>query len=137
MGGVVSVVANRNAWLLLGVLVIGAFGAVSCERLFAKKISKIVGQLDAYEGRTVTVMGTVEERIDVPAIKCYVLNDGTGSIGVVTKGRLPLVGQTVLAKGRVQRSFAIGARKLTVVIEQPKPAPTAVRTPAARRRGPG
>lgn len=133
----VSEVAKRNARVLLGVLVLGALGAASCERLFAKKISKIVGQLDAYEGRTVTVMGTVQERIDVPAIKCYVLNDGTGSIGVVTKGRLPLVGQTVLAKGRVQRSFAIGARKLTVVIEQPKPAPPARRNPSSPRRGPG
>ena len=93
--------------------------------------------LKAYDGRTVTVIGTVQERIDVPSIKCYVLNDGTGSIGVVTKGRLPLVGQKVLAKGRVQRSFTIGARKLAVVLEQPKPTPTVPRNPGAPRRGPG
>lgn len=130
-------VPNGNTRVLVVMLALGALVAGSCERLSAKKIGTIVGQLDTYDGRTITVIGTVQERIDVPAIKCFILNDGTGSIGVVTRGRLPLVGQKVLAKGRVQRSFTIGARKLTVVIEQPKPAPTAPRNHGAGRRGPG
>jgi hypothetical protein len=133
----VADVPSRSTRVLVVMLALGALVAGSCERLSAKKIGTIVGQLDTYDGRTITVIGTVEERIDVPAVKCFILNDGTGSIGVVTRGRLPLVGQKVLAKGRVQRSFTIGARKLTVVIEQPKPTPTAPRNQGGGRRGPG
>jgi hypothetical protein len=130
-------IPNRTARAVAVALVLATLAMSSCARLSAKKIGTILAQLDAYDGKTVTVIGTVQERIDVPAVKCYVLNDGTGSIGVVTKGRLPLIGKKVLAEGRVQRSFTIGARKLTVVIENPKPTPT---TPAGRtdgRRGPG
>ena len=126
--------ANRGTWVLLAAL---AVGAAACERLSARKIGKVVGELDAWDGRTVTVMGTVQERIDVPSIKCYILNDGSGSIGVVTKGRLPLVGQKLLAKGRVQRSFSIGARKLTVIIEQPEARPRSQTNPPSGKRGPG
>jgi len=133
----VTDVPNGKTRVLVVMLALGALAAGSCDRLSAKKIGTIVGQLDTYDGRTITVIGTVQERIDVPAVKCFILNDGTGSIGVVTKGQLPLVGQKVLAKGRVQRSFTIGARKLTVVIEQPKPAPTTQRNQGAGRRGPG
>jgi hypothetical protein len=128
---------TRNTRILVVVLALGALASVSCERLSAKKIGTVVGKLDVYDGRTVTVIGTVQERIDVPSVKCYILNDGTGSIGVVTKGRLPLVGQKVLAKGRVQRSFTIGARKLTVVVEQVAPTATPPRSRAAGRRRPG
>ncbi len=126
--------ANRRVWVLLAAL---AVGAAACERLSAKKIGKVVGELDAWDGRTVTVMGTVQERIDVPSIKCYILTDGSGSIGVVTRGRLPQVGQKLLAKGRVQRSFSIGSRKLTVIIENPEARPPSRSNPAAGRRGPG
>jgi hypothetical protein len=116
---------------------LASLAAAGCERLAAKKVGTIIGEIGSYEGRTVTVIGNVQERIDVPSIKCFVLNDGTGSIGVVTKGRLPLVGQKVLAKGRVQTGFVIGSRKLTVVIEAPKPTPTVPRNPGQRSSGPG
>jgi hypothetical protein len=128
-------ILNRTAGVVAVALVLAALAMSSCARLSAKKIGTILAQLDTYDGKTVTVIGTVQERIDVPSVKCYVLNDGTGSIGVVTRGRLPLVGKKVLAKGRVQRSFTIGARKLTVVIEDATPTPTPNRTRG--RRGPG
>ncbi len=130
-------VSERRARVFIAALLIGALAAASCDRLSARKIGKIVGELDEYDGHTVTVIGTVKERIDVPSIKCYVLNDGTGSIGVVTKGRLPLVGQKVLAKGRVQRSFTIGVRKLAVIIELPRPTPTPPQNPGAGGPRPG
>ncbi|MCJ7442649.1 MAG: hypothetical protein MUO25_13885 [Thermoanaerobaculaceae bacterium] len=133
----VTVALTRSARLGLVALVIGALTAVSCERLVATKIAKIAAEPGKYEGKDVTVFGTVKERIDVPSIKCYVLSDGKASIGVVTQGRLPLVGEKARGQGRVSRSFAIGVRKLLVIIETPKPRPTLPRNPAVPGNGPG
>lgn len=118
-------------------LALGALTLLSCERLGATKIAKIAADPGTYQGKDVTVIGTVKERIDVPSVRCYILSDGNGSIGVVTKGKLPLVGAKVRAKGRVNQSFAIGARKLVVIIETPKAGPTPPRNPVVPRGGPG
>ncbi len=99
-------------------------GAAACYRLTATKIGEIVKDPAAYDGKTVTVYGTVKERIDLPQLACYVLDDGSGQIAVVTTGPLPLVGETRHTRGRVQASFAIGRRKIVGVIEPPRPKPT-------------
>lgn len=125
---------TRPSVVLLAVLVLTV---VSCERLMGTKIAKIAADPGSYQGRDVTVTGTVKERIDVPSVKCYILSDGNGSIGVVTKGNLPVLGAKVRAKGRVEQSFAIGARKLLVIIETPKLRPTPPRNPVVPGGGPG
>jgi hypothetical protein len=101
-------------------LVLGVLTVISCDLLTPTRIAKIAAEPNRYQGKNVTIIGTVKERIDVPSIKCYILSDGKGSIGVITKGNLPLVGDKVRAKGRVEQSFAIGIRKLVVIIETPK-----------------
>jgi hypothetical protein len=118
-------------------LAFGALTLLSCERLVGTKIAKIGADPGTYQGKDVTVIGTVKERIDVPSVRCYILSDGNGSIGVVTKGKLPLVGAKVRAKGRVNQSFAIGPRKLLVIIETPKAGPTPPRNPVVPGGGPG
>jgi hypothetical protein len=125
-------------WARFGaaVLVCGAVTLASCDRLMATRIGKIAARPAEYQGKDVTVFGTVSERIDVPSLKCYVVTDGKDSIGVVTKGRLPLVGDKVHARGRVQESFAIGSRKLLVIIEAAKPTPTRPPNPTAPLGGP-
>jgi hypothetical protein len=110
--------------------------AVCCERLVGTKIAKIAADPSSYQGQVVTVAGTVTERIDVPSVRCYVVSDGKSSIGVVTKGNLPVPGAKVRAKGRVEQSFAIGARKLLVIIETPKSRPTPPRNPVVPGGGP-
>ena len=130
-------VLTRYTRLRLVLLAVGALTVASCERLVATKITKIAAEPGTYQGKEVTVIGTVKERIDVPAVKCYILSDGNGSIGVVTKGKLPLVGAKVRAKGRVNQSFAIGVRKLLVIIETPKAVPTPPRNPVVPGGGPG
>lgn len=132
----VRVALTRSAGLKLVALIIGALSAASCERLLATKIARIAAEPATYEGKDVTVFGTVKERIDVPSVKCYILSDGKGSIGVVTKGKLPLVGAKMRAQGRVQRSVAIGIRKLVVIIETPKPTPTPPSKSELPRGGP-
>jgi hypothetical protein len=125
-------------WARLGaaVLVFGAVTLASCDRLMATRIGKIAARPAEYQGKDVTILGTVTERIDIPSLKCYVVSDGKASIGVVTKGKLPLVGDKVSAKGRVQESFAIGSRKLLVIIEPAKPTPPRPKNPTVPKGGP-
>lgn len=130
------VALTRSAGLKLVALIMGVLSAASCERLLATKIARIAAEPATYEGKDVTVFGTVKERIDVPSVKCYVLSDGKASIGVVTQGKLPLVGQKARGKGRVRQSFAIGARKLVVIIETPKSTPTPPSKSELPRGGP-
>ena len=124
---------TRAGLVLLALL---AVTAASCDRLMGTKISTIVADPGRYEGQDVTVTGTVTERIDVPSVRCYVLSDGNRSIGVVTKGDLPVPGAKVKARGRVQQAFAIGVRKLLVIIEAPKSRPTPPRNPVVPGGGP-
>ena len=127
-------VQSRRTRVLVVLLVIGAgFGAASCHRLLSTRIATIENNLVQYDGKPVTVYGKVKERIDLPTVKCYVVDDGTGTIGVVTVEALPHLGDTVLAKGKVNASFKIGKRPLIAVIE-PEPAPTP--RPKAPPKGP-
>lgn len=121
----------------LGMVALALLAVASCDRLMATRISKIAAQPAEYQGKDVTIYGTVSERIDIPSLKCYVLSDGDASIGVVTRGRLPLVGEKAHAKGRFQPSFAIGARKLLVIIEAAGPMPTRPAGAGIPAGGPG
>jgi len=125
-------------WMRLGVavLVFGAMTLASCDWLTATRIGKIAARPAEYQGKDVTILGTVTERIDIPSLKCYVVSNGKASIGVVTNGKLPFVGDKVRAKGRVQESFAIGSRKLLVIIEPAKPTPTRPKNPTVPKGGP-
>jgi len=106
----------------MAVLGIGLLAA-SCGQVLPPKAGTIAEHPERFNGQTVKVSGKVKERIDMPLYRCFVVDDGTGLIGVVTKRPLPFMGATVHTEGRVDTSFKIGRRPLTVVIE-PDPPPT-------------
>ncbi len=114
--------------LVAALAVCAGLCASSCYRLLATRVSKIEGNLVKYEGTVVMVYGKVKERIDVPGLKCYVVDDGSGSIGVVTRGTLPRVGDVVHPKGTVKSGFKIGRRALIVLLQS---APSAAPAPKA------
>ena len=124
-----DVLVRGTRGLVLLLISAAVIGSAACYRFTATKVSSIDGKSGEYEGKTVTVYGTVKERIDLPHLQCYILDDGTGTIAVATTGPLPRVGEKVHTRGRVQTAFAIGRRRFTAVIEAPRPAPTAVRQP--------
>ncbi len=112
--------------LLAAALAAGAgLGLSSCYRLFSTKVAKIENNLVKYEGKVVMVYGKVKERFDLPGLKCFVVDDGSGAIGVVTQKALPRVGDTVHPKGAVRSGFKLGKRTLLVLLEAaPPPQPT-------------
>jgi hypothetical protein len=71
-----------------------------------------------YDGKIVTVSGTVTDATNILVLKFYRVDDGTGQIAVVTKRAVPLRGTKVEATGTVRQAFAIGDESLTVLVEQ-------------------
>ncbi len=122
---------KRGTPALVVAIAVGAVLAASCSRIFSSNAGSITKNPADFNGTTVTVSGKVTERYDLPGLKCYVLDDGTGTIGVVTQGALPQIGDKVRAHGRVDASFKLGKRALVAVIEPGQP-PTPKPKPAGK-----
>ncbi len=98
------------------VLLIAALTLASCG-LFATRIGSIVGDSRAYDGRTVTIAGEVKESANLLVVRTYVVDDGTGSLTVITGRAVPRAGAHVRVTGVVHQAFALGDESLVVLKE--------------------
>ncbi len=89
-----------------------AFLLSGCDQLRSQNstIGEISRSPAAFEGREVSVRGTVVEQWKIPLIEVrgYLLRDATGDLPVMTLNTLPGTGEEVVVKGRVE-SMAIVA----------------------------
>jgi 3D (Asp-Asp-Asp) domain-containing protein len=90
--------------------------AVACA--LRTEIRQILADPRAYEGKTVTVDGEVTNTFSLVFIKYFELNDGTGTLGVVSDKPLPAKGQRLKVTGEVREAFSLGDRNVTVLIEK-------------------
>lgn len=97
--------------LLLAVL------AASCG-LFPTSVEAIRRNPRGYDGKTVTVSGEVKEATSLVVAKFFVIDDGTGSITVVTDRPLPKVGTHARVRGVVHEEFSIGDKHFLVLEER-------------------
>jgi len=95
----------------------------SCDWLFPPGAGTMAKHPERFNGQTITVTGTVKERINLQQVNCYMVDDGSGLIGVVTKGPMPSMGAKVTVQGRVDTSFKLGKRSIIAIIA-PDPPPT-------------
>ncbi len=99
-------------------LLVTLFYLTSCsEGLFSTPIGKIQANPRDYDGKPVTVKGTVTESANLLLLKFFVVKDATGEIHVVTERIIPNKGETVTVKGKVQEAFALGDQRLIVIVE--------------------
>lgn len=85
------------------------------------KIGDILSKTEQYDGKEVSINGDVIEVLSVPFVSqgAYKLDDGTGSIWIVTSSGTPGKGKTVSVKGSVRTAFKLGITNLgTIVFEQ-------------------
>jgi hypothetical protein len=92
--------------------------AVSCSRLFPTDIKRILDDPRAYDGKAVTISGTVGVSANLLVLRYYSVRDRTGEIVVVTERAVPRQGTEVRVTGRVRQAFAIGDRSVVVVYEE-------------------
>jgi hypothetical protein len=109
--------------LLIGVVVVLLIGAVL--GFFAWKqsqeepvsIAEVLGDLRKYDGLSVTLKGRVAAPTNLFGIKYFELDDGTGSVKVVTERGLPAEGSEITVSGIVKQAMQVGDMELTVILE--------------------
>jgi len=89
----------------------------SIEYSLTTTISKIIADPRNYEGEKVSVHGTVESSFNL-GVKYYVLNDGTGTIYVITERAVPKVGEVVKATGIFNQRLKIGDLQVETITEK-------------------
>ena len=86
--------------------------------LTTTSISKILADSRNYEGKEVSVHGTVESAINLGFVAYYVLNDGTGTVYVITEKAVPKVGEVVKVKGIFNQRVKIGNLQVDTITEK-------------------
>ncbi len=88
--------------------------------LLGDKIGDILKKPEEYSGKTVNIKGEVTEVLSIPFIAqgAYKVDDGSGSIWVITTSGTPAKGKEVSVKGTVRTTYTIGNIKGTVVLEE-------------------
>ena len=104
-------ISGMALWLLLAL--------TACDTLFPLPIAKIVQNPRAYEGKEVTVSGTVAETFSLVVLRYFVIKDDTGEITVVTERSLPKKGEQLKVTGKVEEAFSLGDKQLIVIKEDP------------------
>ncbi len=81
-------------------------------------IGDISNNIEKYDGKEVNIKGEVTEELSIPLVSqgAYKIDDGTGSIWVVTIKGTPSKGKEVSVTGRVNSAFKIGTVSLGIVV---------------------
>jgi ABC-type glycerol-3-phosphate transport system substrate-binding protein len=80
----------------------------------------IRGSPASFEGKEVTVKGTVREVTKLPIVelKSYVLADSTGEIKVTTKSAPPAKGEKLIVRGVVSSTAIVGSHSFGVHLSE-------------------
>ena len=101
--------------VLSAVLLLGLLLTAGCR---ATKISDILDNFSQYEGKRVTIVGTVGDTIwlGIAERGAFQVGDGSGTIWVVTSRPPPQTGDDVTVTGTAQAAFTLGETSLGEVI---------------------
>ena len=102
--------------LLPGALVGG------CRGQKLDKISRVLAVPGDFENRDATIAGRVVRVFDptqgLLGLAAYQIDDGSGTIWVISRNGAPSVGREVGLKGRVRRDFRLGTELLGAVLNE-------------------
>jgi len=104
--------------IVLSIFILLAFTTIGCSR--ATSIGEILANTSQYEGKDLTIKGTVGETAWFALVEkgAYQLGDGSGTIWVITSQPPPQKGQSISTKGKVQSAFSIAGQSYgTVLVE--------------------
>lgn len=100
---------------LVALLIVGS----ACSGLFTTPVGDILQHPRDYDGKIVTVAGTARGVTSIGPLRSFLLDDGTGTIRVLTERAVPREGEQVKVHGTVQQSFAFFGESLIVIREDP------------------
>jgi hypothetical protein len=116
---------GSNPALVIGLIVIGvaalALGGYAIMRAGGLEkptpIAEITANIRDWDGKAVTIEGTVSDPLNIVVAKMYRLSDDTGEMLVVTEKGLPAAGESVRVDGYVKQAFKVGTIEQTIVFE--------------------
>jgi hypothetical protein len=82
------------------------------------RIGRILDEPTHYRNRTVRVDGRVDGSFGALATGVYRVNDGTGTIYVLSNSGVPRSGTSVTVKGRVQSGITVGSHSYGTAIRE-------------------
>ena len=89
-----------------------------------KPIRDLLNDPARYDGQTVRIAGEVKEAAGVLGYGAYQVDDGTGTLTVVTQGGgTPRVGARIGAEGTFRAAFTLGTRSVAVLMETRRKSP--------------
>ena len=108
----------KKLWSVAGVLVL-----LACPQ--TKTIKELLDDPGQYDGKTVRIAGEVKGSIGALGVGAYQVDDGTGTLTVVTDrgGTPPRTGARVVVEGEFESAFTLGDRTLAVLQEKKRRAP--------------
>ena len=84
----------------------------------AKPIRELLDDPSRYDGKTVRIAGEVKEAAGVLGYGAYKIDDGTGTLTVVSPGGgAPRVGARVGVEGTFRAAFTLGSQSVAVLME--------------------
>jgi len=114
-----SFVARR--WAVLAVMAltpIFSFYGCNKEDKNTTSIRTLLDNPSEYDDKTVTVAGEVEDSAGLLGVGTYEINDGTGSIRILSKsGGVPKSGSKVAVQGEFDSAGTIGDETAAVIVE--------------------
>ena len=113
-----SVINEKDLGIMMIIMTLGIMVLVAgCSYA---KISDIKANPSQYEGKVVTVSGTVNETywLSILSTGAYQIDDGSGTIWVVVEKAPPAKGEKTTVKGKVTTAVTIGDRSFGTVITE-------------------
>jgi hypothetical protein len=83
-----------------------------------ESISKINADPARYQNKETAIAGTVKDSYGFLGRGAYEIDDGTGTMWVITQSGVPSRGSKVGAKGRVRTGFSFGGRSFGTILEE-------------------
>lgn len=98
--------------------VLAAVGMVVSGCASTVDIGKLLATPGDYDGRTVTIEGTVTRGAGLLGVGAYEVDDGTGSIVVIAQGQgVPARGARTKVKGRFESVFSWAGATIAAIVQ--------------------
>lgn len=91
----------------------------------ARPIKELLDDPSRFDGKTVRIAGEVKQSIGALGVGAYQVNDGTGTITVVSKAGngTPRVGAKVGVEGEFRSAFTLGSMTVAGLLEHKRRSP--------------
>lgn len=107
-------------------LTILSFSAIisGCDSIAPQKVTigEILKDPTAYDGKELKLSGKVMDVLKIPfvEVRMYALDDGTGTIPVITEGNTPGLNKQVRTKGVIENMAIVGGQSIGIHLKEIK-----------------